>query len=84
MIVESTNGLYDYLKKQLQKPYQHPFQKNKQYQSDFNTFYWVDDQKTIGTLAYFFGRITTKGKIPIFDYLEIINDYQYIFSKIVI
>jgi hypothetical protein len=33
----------------------------------------------IGSLA--FGRITTKGKRSDFDYLRIINDYQYIFSK---
>jgi hypothetical protein len=73
-------GLYDYLKNNY-KAISTSFPESiKQYQSDFNTFYWVDDKNNWFT-CNIFGRITTKGKIPDFDYLEIINDYQYIFSK---
>jgi hypothetical protein len=73
-------GLYDYLNNNY-KVISTSFPESiKQYQSDFNTFYWIDDKNNWFS-CNIFGRITTKGKIPDFDYLEIINDYQYIFSK---
>jgi hypothetical protein len=73
-------GLFDYLKNNYKAISTSFLEKIAQYQSDFNTFYWVDDKNNWFSCDIF-GRITTKGKIPDFDYLEIINDYQYIFSN---
>jgi hypothetical protein len=73
-------GLFDYLKNNY-KAISTSFPESiKRYQSDFNTFYWVDDKNNWFSCDIF-GKITTKGKIPDFDFLEIINDQQYIFSK---
>jgi hypothetical protein len=73
-------GLFDYLKNNYKAISTSFPERIKQYQSDFNTFYWVDDQNNWFS-CNIFGRITTKGKVPDFDYLQIINDYQYIYSK---
>lgn len=73
-------GLFDYLKNNY-KAISTSFPESiKQYQSDFNTFYWIDD-KNDWFSCDIFGKITTKGKIADFDLIEIINDHQYIFSK---
>ncbi|HEY4618848.1 MAG TPA: hypothetical protein VIH09_11705 [Flavobacterium sp.] len=73
-------GLFDYLKNNY-KAISTSFPESiKQYQSDFNTFYWVDDKNNWFSCDIF-GKITNKGKVPDFDFIEIINDQQYIFSK---
>jgi hypothetical protein len=73
-------GLYDYLNNNY-KAISTPFPASiKQYQSDFNTFYWINDKNNWFSCDIF-GKITTKGKIADFDSIEIVNDHQYIFSK---
>jgi len=73
-------GLYDYLNNNY-KAISTSFPESiKQYQSDFNTFYWIDDKNNWFS-CNIFGKITTKGKVADFDSIEIINDNQYIFSK---
>jgi hypothetical protein len=72
-------GLYDYLKKSY-KPISTSFPENiKYYQSDFNTFHWID-QKNNWFSCDIFGKISTKGPLPDFDLIEIHNDYQFIYS----
>jgi hypothetical protein len=73
-------GLYDYLNNNY-KAISTSFPESiKQYQSDFNTFYWIDDKNNWFSCDIF-GKITTKGKVADSDSIEIINDHQYIFSK---
>jgi hypothetical protein len=72
-------GLYDYLKNSY-KAISTSFPESiKQYQSDFNIFYWIDDKNNWFSCDIF-GKITAKGRVPDFDFIEIINDHQYIFS----
>jgi hypothetical protein len=73
-------GLYDYLKKDY-KTISTPFPENmKYYQSDFNTFHWIDPKNNWYSCDLF-GKTIAKGKIPDFDCIEIINKNQFIFSK---
>jgi hypothetical protein len=73
-------GLFDFLKKEY-KTISIPSIKNiKKYQTDFNTFYWIDGENNAYTCDLF-GKIIFKGKIPSFDSIEIINDNIYLFSK---
>ena len=73
-------GLYDYLKNDY-KTISTPFPENsKYYQSDFNTFQWID-QKNNWYSCDLFGKTIAKGKIPDFDSIEIINKNQFIISK---
>ncbi|EIA09676.1 hypothetical protein [Flavobacterium frigoris] len=73
-------GLFDYLKNNYRAISTSFPESIKQYQSDFNTFNWIDDNNNLFSCDIF-GKIATKGKIPNFDFIEIINDQQYIFSK---
>lgn len=73
-------GLFDYLNnvyKTVSTPLTEPI---KSYQTDFNTFYWID-KKNNWFSCNIFGKTTALGKIPDFDKIEIINAHQYIFSK---
>lgn len=73
-------GLFDYLKNNY-KAISTSFPESiKHYQSDLNTFYWID-YKNNWFSCNIYGKITTKGKTPEFDCIEIINDHKYIFSK---
>ncbi|MFV5687043.1 hypothetical protein ACM55M_00265 [Flavobacterium sp. ZT3R25] len=73
-------GLYDYLKKDY-KTISTSFPESlKYYQSDFNTFYWIDEKNNWYSCDIF-GKITKKGKIFDFDSIEIISDNQFIISK---
>ncbi len=73
-------GLYDYLKKEY-RSISTSFPENiKYYQSDFNTFYWID-QKNNWYSCDLFGKITLKGKIPDFDLIAITNNNQFVISK---
>jgi hypothetical protein len=73
-------GLFDYLKNNY-KAISTSFPESiKHYQSDLNTFYWID-YKNNWFSCNIYGKITTKGKTPDFDCIEIINGHQYIFSK---
>ncbi|WP_016990474.1 hypothetical protein [Flavobacterium sp. ACAM 123] len=73
-------GLFDYIIEEY-KPISTPFPENiKHYQTNFNTFNWVD-QKSNWYSCDVFGVITTRGKIPGFDTIEIINNSQFIYSS---
>jgi hypothetical protein len=73
-------GLFDYLKneyKTVSIPLTEPIQ---YYQTDFNTFYWID-KKNNGYSCDIFGKITSLGPIGDFDKIVIISPSQYLFSK---
>jgi hypothetical protein len=73
-------GLFDYLKNEY-KTVSTPFTETiKYYQTDFNTFYWID-KKNNWFSCDIFGKTTALGKIPDFDSIGIISNHQYIFSK---
>ncbi|MFV5691140.1 hypothetical protein ACM55K_03850 [Flavobacterium sp. LT1R49] len=73
-------GLYNYLKKNY-KTISTSFPESiKYYQSDFNTFYWIDEKNNWYSCDIF-GKITKKGKISDFDSIEIISDNLFIISK---
>jgi hypothetical protein len=73
-------GLYDYLNNNYRSISTSFPGSIKQYQSDFNAFYWIDDKNNWFSCDIF-GKITTKGKVADSDSIEILNDHQYIFSK---
>ena len=73
-------GLFDYLKneyKTVSNPLTEPI---KYYQTDFNTFYWID-KKNNWFSCDIFGKITSLGNVPDFDKIEIIDAQKCIFSK---
>ncbi|WP_433834941.1 hypothetical protein [Flavobacterium anhuiense] len=73
-------GLFDYLKneyKTVSIPLTEPIH---YYQTDFNTFYWID-KKNNWFSCDIFGKITSLGKITDFDKIAIIGPLQYLFSK---
>ncbi len=73
-------SLFDYLKneyKTVSTPLTEPI---KYYQTDFNTFYWID-KKNNWFSCDIFGKTTALGKVPDFDKIELLNNHQYIFSK---
>jgi len=73
-------SLFDYLKneyKTVSTPLTEPI---KYYQTDFNTFYWID-KKNNWFSCDIFGKTTALGKVPDFDKIEVLNNHQYIFSK---
>lgn len=73
-------GLFNYIKNDY-KTISTPFPESiKYYQTDFNTFYWIDNKNNWYSCDAF-GKIKTKGKTPDFDAIEIINDSQFIYSK---
>ena len=73
-------GLFDFLKKEY-KTVSISFVKNiKKYQTDFNTFYWIDEENNWYTCDLF-GKIIFKEKIPPFDSIEIINENKYLYNK---
>jgi hypothetical protein len=73
-------GLFHFLKKEY-KTVSIPFVKNIiKYQTDFNTFYWIDEEDNWYSCDLF-GKIIFKGKIPSFDSIEIINENKYLYKK---
>jgi hypothetical protein len=73
-------GFFDYLNKEY-KTISVPFTESiKNYSSDFNVFHWVDT-KNNWYICDIFGRIKSKGIIPDFDSIGIINENQIIYSK---
>jgi hypothetical protein len=73
-------GFYDYLKNEY-KTIAVPFTETIQYYlSDFNSFHWVDT-KNNWYFCDIFGKITSKGMLPDFDYIQIITENQFIYSK---
>jgi hypothetical protein len=73
-------GLFDYLKNEY-KTVSTPLTEGiKYYQTDFNTFYWIDKKNNFFSCDIF-GKTTALGKVPDFDQIEIINPNSYIFRK---
>jgi hypothetical protein len=73
-------GLYDFLKNSFQTTTP-PFDGNiKYYESDFNIFQWIDD-KMIWYAVDVFGKITTTGKAPEFDQIQLVSNHEIVFSK---
>lgn len=73
-------GLFDYLKNEY-KTVSIPFTESiKYYQTDFNTFYWID-KKNNWFSCDIFGKISSLGNVPDFDKIEIISPEKLIFSK---
>jgi len=57
------------------------FQGNlKYYESDFNTFQWIDDKLNWYSCDVF-GKITTLGKVADFDQIQVIANQEVIFLK---
>ncbi|RZJ52044.1 MAG: hypothetical protein EOO44_13030 [Flavobacterium sp.] len=73
-------GLFDYLKNEYKTVSTPLTETIKYYQTDFNTFYWID-KKNNWFSCDIFGKVTALGKLPEFDKIEIINNHQYVFSK---
>lgn len=73
-------GFFDYLNKEY-KTISVPFVESiKNYSSDFNIFQWIDN-KNNWYACDIFGKIKSKGIIPDFEWIEIINEKQFIYSK---
>ncbi|PXY45371.1 hypothetical protein [Flavobacterium hydrophilum] len=73
-------GLFDYLKNEY-KTVSTPLTENFQfYQTDFNTFYWIDEKYNWFSCDIF-GKTTDLGKVSDFDKIQVLSPKQYIFSK---
>ena len=73
-------GLYDFLKNEY-KTISTPLTENiKYYESNFNTFYWIDSKNNWYSSSIF-GKTSFLGIIPDFDQIQFINDNQFLFSK---
>lgn len=73
-------GLFDYLKNEYKTVSTPLTETIKYYNTDFNTFYWIDKNNNSFSCDIF-GKVTGLGKLPDFDKIEIINHHQYIYSK---
>jgi hypothetical protein len=73
-------SLFDYLKNEYKTVSTPLTEAIKYYQTDFNTFYWIDKKNNFFSCDIF-GKTTALGKIADFDKIEIISPQQYIFSK---
>lgn len=73
-------GLFDYLKNEYRTISTPLTETIKHYQTDFNTFYWIDKNNNWFSCDIF-GKTALLGKVSDFDLIEIINPHQYIFSK---
>lgn len=72
--------LFDYLKNEY-KTVSNPLTEGvKYYQTDFNTFYWID-RKNNWFSCDIFGKISSLGNVSDFDKMEIISSQKFIFSK---
>lgn len=50
------------------------------YNSDYNYFYWLDEEHLLYSITIF-GKIKTIGKIPSFDLVKILPDEKYVYKK---
>jgi hypothetical protein len=73
-------GLFDFLKNTFQS-ITPSFDGNiKKYESDFNTFQWLDDKKNWYSVDVF-GKISTLGKVPDYDQIQVVSNQEILFSK---
>lgn len=71
-------GLYDYLKNTyvvLTPPFTGIL---RYYESDFNTFQWIDDKQNWYSCDVF-GKITTLGKVPLFNKIQFVSGTQLLY-----
>jgi len=73
-------GLFDYLKNTFHSITPSFTGNLKQYESDFNTFRWIDDKMNLFEVDVF-GKITTIGKAPDFDQIQVVSNQEIVFSK---
>jgi hypothetical protein len=55
-------------------------EKIKDYHSDYNYFYWVDELNTLYSISLF-GKVKTLGTIPDYDTIQIIDESRVLFFK---
>jgi hypothetical protein len=73
-------GVFNFLKNTFES-ITPPFRGNlKHYESDFNTFQWIDDKLNWYSCDVF-GKITTNGKVADYDQIQIISNKKVVFSK---
>ena len=73
-------GLFDFLKNTFQS-ITPSFDGNiKQYDSNFNTFRWIDDKNNMYEVDVF-GKITSLGKVPDYEQIQIIGNQEILFLK---
>lgn len=73
-------GLFDYLKNSFQSitpPIQGTL---KHYETDFNTFYWIDEKSNLYSCTIF-GKITALGKLPDFDQFQVISSKAVLYKN---
>lgn len=73
-------GLFDYLKNTYQSITPSFPENLKFYYSDFNTFQWIDDKLNWYSCDVF-GKITTLGKIPDFDQIQVVSNSSVLYKK---
>lgn len=73
-------SLYNF-KMNIHKVISTPFtSKIKDYSSDYNYFYWIDETNSLYSISVF-GNIKSLGKIPQYDLIQIIDASKIIYSK---
>ncbi|WP_309641067.1 hypothetical protein [Flavobacterium sp.] len=73
-------GLFDYTKNTY-TPLGNPIEVSfKDYQSDFNTFYWIDEINNWYSCDIF-GKVNLMASIPVYDKIQIIDSEKLLFSK---
>jgi len=73
-------GLYDYLNKEYQT-ITTPFPNSVRfYQSDFNTFFWMDDQGN-GKFCDIYGKVISFGKLTRVDQFQMVTKTDYFFKR---
>jgi hypothetical protein len=73
-------GLFDYLKNEYKSISTPLAGKIKKYQPDYNSFEWIDENNKWYSCDLF-GKVTSKGTVPAFDQLVVIENNQIIYSK---
>lgn len=73
-------GLFDYLKNTFQSITPLIQGNLKQYGSDYTTFQWIDESLNWYSCDVF-GKISTLGKVPDFDQIQLVSNQIIIFSK---
>ena len=73
-------GLFAYLKNTFQTVTPSLNGNIKKYDADFNTFRWIDDKKNWYAVDVF-GKITSLGKVPDFDQIQMGINQEILFSK---
>jgi hypothetical protein len=73
-------GLYDYLKNTFQSITPSFEGDLKYYESDFNSFQWIDNKLNWYSCDVF-GKIRTLGKVADFDQIQVVSNQKIIFSK---